>query len=138
MIRLPISQHHLAWLFRVALLLNIAAITWLALTSTSIKPVQMSSDKVNHCIAFFVLAFCIDHAFPRVRFLLAKIWPLLAYGIGIEIVQRFFAREFSLWDFGADLLGIAIYWLPRRYWRQLVKGREDALPPLERPQRNPA
>lgn len=138
MIRLPISQSQLVWLFRVALLLNIAAITFLALTSVSIKPAQLSSDKVNHCFAFFVLAFCIDNAFPRLRFLLVKLWPLLAYGIGIEIVQRLVAREFSLLDFGADMLGILLYWLPRRYWRRLVTGRDYAGPGLGTRQRNPA
>lgn len=126
MIRLPISQSRLVWLFRMALLLNIAVITYLALTSVSIKPAQLSSDKMNHCFAFFVLAFCIDYAFPRLRFLLVKIWPLLAYGIAIEIVQRFVSRDASLLDFGADLLGIALYWLPRRYLRRLVTGRDFA------------
>lgn len=127
MIRLPLSQRHLVWLFRLALLLNMVAITFLALTHLNIKPAQVSSDKVNHCLAFFVLAFCIDNAFPRVRFLVAKIWPLLAYGIAIEIVQRFVAREFSLLDFGADLLGVLLYWLPRRWLRRLLVGRDDTV-----------
>ncbi|HVL01480.1 MAG TPA: VanZ family protein [Dongiaceae bacterium] len=118
----------------MALLLNIMVISWLALTSASIRPLQVTSDKINHGFAFFVLAFCIDAAFPRVRFLLVKIWPLLAYGVAIEIVQRFFSREASLLDFGADMLGIFLYWLPRRYLRRLVQGR-DALAPVSVEQR---
>ncbi len=126
MIRLPLSQHRLVWLYRLALLAAVAAISWLAFTSVSVRPAQLASDKFNHALAFFVLAFLIDNAFPRVRFLWVKIWPLLAYGIAIEIIQRFVSREPSLLDLGADALGVALYWLLRKWLRRIVVGRLPA------------
>jgi len=124
MIRLPCSQQQLMWLYRCALLVAILAISWLAFSSVPIRPAQWASDKVNHGVAFFVLAFCIDNAFPRARFLLVKLWPLVAYGVAIEIVQRYVSRDPSLLDLAADGVGITLYWSLRRWLRQLVVGRD--------------
>jgi VanZ family protein len=125
MIRLPLSQHRLVWLYRLALLAAVAAISWLAFTSVSVRPAQLTSDKFNHALAFFVLAFLVDNAFPRMRFLCVKIWPLLAYGIAIEIIQRYVSRDSSWLDLVADGVGIALYWLPRKWLRQVVVGRQQ-------------
>lgn len=124
MIRLPFSQQQLVWLYRVALLAAFAGISWFAFTSVPVRSMQMVGDKINHGFAFFVLAFCIDNAFPRVRFLLVKLWPLLAYGIAIEIIQRFVSRDSSWLDLVADGVGISLYWLLRRWLRRLVVGRD--------------
>lgn len=126
MIRLPCSQQQLVWLYRCALLLAMLAISWLAFASVPIRPAQWATDKVNHGIAFFVLAFCIDNAFPRVRFLLVKVWPLVAYGVAIEVVQRFVSRDPSLLDLLADGVGIMTYWCLRRWLRRMVMGRDAA------------
>lgn len=123
MIRLPFPQDRLVHLYRLVLLVAIAAISWLAFTSVSVRPAQITSDKVNHAFAFFVLAFLVDNAFPRMRFLRVKVWPLIAYGIAIEIIQRFVARDASLLDLAADGVGISLYWLLRKWLRQMVVGR---------------
>ena len=123
MIRLPISQHQLVWLYRLALMVVFVAITWLALSRHPISPATLLNDKVNHCMAFFVLAFCVDNAFPRLRFLLFKFVPLVAYGYGIEWMQSKVHRDYSLWDLLADTVGISLYWILRRYLRNLVAGR---------------
>lgn len=126
MIRLPVAQSHLVWLYRLGLLSALLVISWLAFTSAHIRPAEFASDKVNHGFAFFVLSFLIDNAFPRVRFLLIKLWPLILYGIAIEIIQRFVARDSSLLDLGADMVGISLYWLLRPWLRRVVVGRSEA------------
>lgn len=123
MIRLPLPQQRLVWLYRFALLAAVVAVSWLAFTSTSIRPAQIASDKFNHALAFFVLAFLIDNAFPRVRFLYVKVWPLIVYGVVIEIVQRFVSRDPSWLDLVADGVGISLYWLLRNWLRRLVVGQ---------------
>lgn len=120
MIRLPLSQHQLVWLYRLALFAAVVAISWLAFTSVSVRAAPISSDKLNHAAAFFVLAFLIDNAFPRVRFLRVKIWPLIVYGVLIEVIQRFVARDPSVLDVLADCTGIAVYWLLRQWLRRVL------------------
>lgn len=125
MIRLPVAQQRLVWLYRFALLAALVGISWLAFTSASIRPAQISSDKVNHALAFFALSFLIDNAFPRVRFLRIKLWPLLAYGVAIEIIQRFVSRDPSWLDLVADGVGISLYWLLRSWLRRIVVGQHQ-------------
>ena len=120
MIRLPITHLQLVWLYRLGLLTAFITISWLAFTAKHIRAAELVNDKINHGFAFFVLALLIDNAFPRVRFLRVKLWPLLAYGIVIEIIQRYVARDSSLLDVGADLVGISLYWLLRKWLRQLI------------------
>jgi len=126
MIRLPVSQQRLVWLYRFALLAALIGVSWLAFSSTSIRPAHLGSDKVNHAFAFFVLSLLIDNAFPRVRFLRVKLWPLLAYGVAIEIIQRFVSRDPSWLDLVADGVGISLYWLLRSWLRRIVVGRPAA------------
>ena len=123
MIRLPISTAQVVWLYRFGLVAAVLTISWLAFTSTHIRAAEIASDKINHAFAFFVLALLIDNAFPRTRFLLVKLWPLIGYGILIEIVQRYVARDSSLLDLGADMIGISLYWLLRKWLRRLIVGR---------------
>lgn len=125
MIRLPLSQQQLVWLYRFALFAAVAAVSWLAFTSVSVRPAQISSDKVNHALAFFVLAMLIDNAFPRVRFLRVKVWPLIVYGVLIEVIQRFVSRDPSWLDLLADGVGITLYWLLRKWLRRLLRGRRE-------------
>lgn len=125
MIRLPISSVQVVWLYRLGLFTALAGISWLAFTSQTIPSVQSMSDKVNHGFAFFTLSLLIDNAFPRWRFLWIKVWPLLAYGILIEIVQHFVERSPSVLDVLADCAGILLYWLMRQRLRRLVVGKPD-------------
>ncbi|MFO0752960.1 MAG: VanZ family protein [Thermodesulfovibrionales bacterium] len=71
-------------------------------------------DKASHILAFISLGFLIDGAYPGS--FLKKGALLLSYGLFIELVQYFLPyREFSLFDIGADGVGIGIYLLVRRF-----------------------
>ncbi|MBZ0157392.1 MAG: VanZ family protein [Alphaproteobacteria bacterium] len=98
------------------------ALFWIALTvisylafSPDSNPVSESlGDKISHVLAFTSLGFLIDGAYSGS--FLKKGAVLLSYGFFIEIVQYFLPfREFSLFDIGADSVGIGIYFLVRRF-----------------------
>lgn len=70
------------------------------------------NDKVIHAVVFFGFAFLVDLASSRKPFWLWKGLPLLAYGIGIEVMQYFTPfRSFSVMDMVADFAGILCYFL---------------------------
>lgn len=127
MLNLPLRSEQVTWLFRVALLVNLVAISWLAFTGAKLVVPAMLSDKVNHFAAFFVLSYCLDRGFPEHRFLLYKVLPLMGYGLAIELVQsRLPHRDFSLLDLGADGLAVFAYWLLRHPMRRLLLPRKPA------------
>lgn len=124
MLALPVSHTQLIWLFRAALVLSVLVISWFAFTSSKVQVASLASDKVNHFVAFFVLAYLLDQSLPRLRFLLIKFWPLFAYGLLIEVVQsRLSYRDFSLLDLAADAAALVAYWLLRKPMRQIVVAR---------------
>jgi len=126
MLTLPLHSNQITWLFRLALLLNLMVISWLAFTSNTFTVAAVFSDKVNHMFAFFVLSYCLDRGFPHQRFLLFKVVPLVAYGLAIELIQsRLPHREFSLLDLGADCIAIGLYWLLRHPMRRLLLPRQS-------------
>ena len=95
---------------RVALVVAVAAIAWLATTDRTYPAIEQVSDKLYHAAAFAVLAALADLSFPAGRFGLAKIGALLGFGIAIEAVQYFLPhRQASLADVLADGVGIAFY-----------------------------
>jgi VanZ family protein len=100
---------HLHRAFRAGLYVCATAIAVLAFYPLETQPVT-GNDKINHLIAFAVLAGLADGAYPgranaRVKWLL-----LIAYGLAIEIVQRYLPyRHFSWSDLGADALGVFLY-----------------------------
>ena len=97
-------------LFRVALLAVVALVFHLATTQSAYPGVSSVNDKVEHVLAFGLLSLLADFSFPVGRFGLAKILPLLGYGVLIEVVQYFLPyRESSAADVLADGIGIAIY-----------------------------
>ncbi len=127
MLNVPLRSGQITWLFRLALLINLLVISWLAFTSDApiIVP-DMLSDKVNHFIAFFVLSYCIDRGFPERRFLYFKLMPLVAYGVAIELVQsRIPGRDISGLDLLADVAAIVLYWLLRKPMRNLLRAGKD-------------
>ncbi|MCK0091151.1 VanZ family protein [Rhodococcus sp. F64268] len=65
------------------------------------------TDKVTHALMFAVLAYCSRSA--RISPAITVAW-LAAYGIVTEILQATVAvrRSGSVWDWCADLVGIAI------------------------------
>lgn len=70
------------------------------------------NDKLIHAVVFFGFAVLVDLASSRKPFWLWKGLPLLAYGVGIEVMQYFTAfRSFSVADIVADFAGILVYLL---------------------------
>lgn len=106
--------------FRIAFLITLATVGWLALTSSPLPTPLHIWDKANHFLAFFVLSFLLDFSFPERHWTDVLKWlVLLAYGIGIEDVQHWLGtRDFDVHDMLADAIGIAGYlvvrpWLSR-------------------------
>jgi VanZ family protein len=96
--------------FRIAFISAVLLIGYLAFGKVEETPIATINDKFGHCAAFLALAFLLDFASPRQSWGLAKLIPLLAYGLLIELVQYFLPyREFSLWDLAADTLGLILY-----------------------------
>jgi len=96
--------------FRVGLYFCVAAIAVLAFYPLEDVPLT-GYDKINHVIAFAVLAWLAHGAYPGAARLMAK-WALLllAYGLFIEVVQHHLPyRDFSWLDLVADALGILLY-----------------------------
>ncbi|WP_165857385.1 VanZ family protein [Marinobacter sp. JSM 1782161] len=94
-------------LWRVALLVSMTAILWLA-TSDLDQPIQVSSwDKLNHVTAFVALTLLLRLGWPRLG-VAASVAVLLGYGLFIELCQAPLPyRSFSLLDLVADGVGIA-------------------------------
>jgi len=105
----------LLYAFRIAFAVALSAVTWLAVTTLDLPGVTTGWDKGNHFIGFLVLAFLLDYSFPdRVRHRYFPDWLkwtfLMAYGIGIEYLQRYLgSRMFEYADMFADGVGIAGY-----------------------------
>ncbi|MES9968921.1 MAG: VanZ family protein [Candidatus Thiodiazotropha sp.] len=101
-----VSTSTIRLLLAIALLL----ISYLAFTPMSTPVVDEFNDKFSHIVAFIALAFLVDFSWPRSPWSLAKLIPLFAYGLLIEVVQAFMPhRIFSTWDLLADALGLLIY-----------------------------
>lgn len=103
-------------LFAVALVLVFVV----SVLKVSVGPEFRFSDKVGHAVVFFLLAALAQASHAERRIVARLMLALLAYGLFIELVQALLPwREFSLWDWGADGVGIALcvalaYWLRRR------------------------
>jgi VanZ family protein len=114
--------------FRVALAVALAAVMYFATTPHHYPLVEnFFNDKVRHAVSFFVLGLLADFSVPKQGFSTSKISALLAYGLLIEVIQYFLPyRTFSLFDWAADGIGLALYglflptirtlpWLRRRW-----------------------
>ena len=98
--------------FKLLLFLALVLVTWQATSPQPEDHQAIINDKLGHMLVFFCLAFIVDHAYATTRFNLKKFTWLLAYGIGIEVLQYYLpTRSFSLLDMVADAAGIALYWL---------------------------
>jgi len=96
--------------FRAALAVTLVITMYLATTEKEFLVVADTNDKVNHILAFYVLAFLADYSVPKVSFNLSKGFTILGYGLVIELIQYFLPfRLFSLFDLAADGIGIALY-----------------------------
>ncbi len=98
--------------FRLSLFAALVVITYLATAKLDYPVVTSINDKVSHLFAFYTLALLADFSFPKNGFGFFKIVPLLAYGIGIEVIQYHLPfRMFSLFDVAADTIGLILYWI---------------------------
>ena len=98
--------------YRALLCISLVVITYLATTALEFTVVSSVYDKLNHFVAFLVLALLVDFSFPNSRFNTVKILSLIVYGFSLEIIQHFLLhRMFSLLDIGADITGLFGYGL---------------------------
>ncbi|MEA3276936.1 MAG: VanZ family protein [Pseudomonadota bacterium] len=104
-----LSDRRLRLGFRLALGACLLVVSVLAVAPLD-QPPLTSHDKVNHILAFAVLAWLADGAYPGRELAVVRWGFLLVYGLMIEVVQHFLPyREFSLLDFAADVFGILCY-----------------------------
>ncbi|MFP6805861.1 MAG: VanZ family protein [Pseudomonadales bacterium] len=104
--------------YRISLLICLTMVTWLALAGSEITDEIPTWDKLNHLLAFLVLAFLIDYCFPGCKQEWIKWVALAGYGLGLEVLQWLSAhRYFELYDLTTDVLGIGLYILGRKLWR---------------------
>jgi VanZ family protein len=97
-------------LFRAVLVTALLIIFHLATTQLHYPGLNGLNDKVSHIMAFYALAMLEDFSFPRTGFGLSKAFTLMAYGLLIEVIQYFLPyRTFSLYDLGADAMGVLVY-----------------------------
>ncbi len=105
-----VKRKKLILISRLLLIAVLSAIFFLATTRLDIPVVDNINDKVNHALAFVVLALLVDLSWPQTGLSAGKVFALLGYGLAIEIVQYFLPyRTFSLWDLAADGTGIFLY-----------------------------
>jgi VanZ family protein len=97
-------------ILRILLAVSLMLITFLATIELDLPAITSVDDKFGHILAFLYLAFLIDYSFPASSFNLSKIFPLLVYGVLIEVIQYYLPhRMFSFLDMLADGGGLVIY-----------------------------
>jgi VanZ family protein len=107
-------------LWRVALVLLVAAVCVLAFAPAPPQSLSTGWDKLNHLLAFATLAVAAQRGFPGRRALAGIVLALLGFGAVIEIVQGFVpGREREWADVLADGVGVAIGLLGLMAWRRL-------------------
>ncbi|MCH9048356.1 MAG: VanZ family protein [Proteobacteria bacterium] len=96
--------------FRFLLFITLIVVTFLATSSLEFTIVPSTYDKLNHFVAFFVLALLMDFSFPGSSFNVIKVVFLVSYGFSLEIIQHLLPhRMFSLFDIVADIVGLVAY-----------------------------
>ncbi len=109
---------------RIAFFVALVAITTLAVMPADDVSISLGWDKANHVLAFFVLFWVMDYAWPKELDVYQKCLFLLLYGLILEFLQFFsVSRDFSLIDMVADGVGLLFYIVLRpllfakfRYW----------------------
>jgi VanZ family protein len=95
-----------------------------------LPPLPDNSDKVEHLLAYFVLAAGAVQLFGGSRTLLAAALGLVALGIGIEFAQGMTAyRSADPWDALANSIGVLLGMATRLTpWRDLLLRIEQRSP----------
>ncbi len=119
------ERFHIA-VFRSALIAMLIVITYLSTTRVDFQIAASVNDKLQHALAFYILAVLADFSFPKKGFNLYKIIPLFGYGVLIETIQYFISyRTFSWLDMAADAAGMMLYGfsLPALKYAPLLRRR---------------
>jgi hypothetical protein len=97
--------------------------------------IALPSDKLQHLVAFYSLAWLAAASYPKARLLMLGV-ALIGLGGLIEVLQgtELIRRDAELWDWGADAAGVvlALAPIPLGRWRRYtndaaLRGREPAL-----------
>jgi len=95
---------------RIALLLVVWFVSFLAVIPVDVSSGIGLSDKILHAMAFAVLMLLIDFSWPQTGLTVTKFAAVVAYGVLIEAVQYFIPyRDASIVDILADVAGMAVY-----------------------------
>ncbi len=124
----PPPRRLLGW--RIVLALLLCSVCWLAFSPNPPPQADTGWDKLNHLLAFSVLAVCacLASAGARRRFVRVSL-ALLAYGVFIEAVQTQIPGRSGEWpDLLADGMGIAIGLLLVAMLDRLRKSRPWTFP----------
>lgn len=94
------------WFFRLSTVLLAIAILVFSLEPATDFQGPLYADKVQHFLAYGLLAFLIALGWPKMRLVFVILLAAL-FGIGVEIAQGLthFGRTASLFDAGANLIG---------------------------------
>lgn len=100
-----------SWLFKIIFYAGLALGCYMAFTPVDTGIQAKVNDKALHLLGFFFMAFSSQLAHPKTKFIVLSI-GLAVFGLVIELVQAYLPyRGFSLWDWLADILGVAIYFI---------------------------
>jgi len=97
------------WLNKVVFYTGVIAGCVIAFSPAEAGLQPALNDKFLHTTGFMVMAFLshLAHPYLKKRYLIAG---LVVFGLMIEAVQAYLPyRDFSLWDWCADILGIVLY-----------------------------
>ena len=98
--------------FRVLFGTSLGLVAVLATVPIALPLPTAGFDRIEHGVAFLVLALLGDFAFPSTRYGLHKALPLFGYGVLIELVQYFLPyRFFEIADIVWDAGGLMSYWV---------------------------
>ena len=112
-----------AWLFKGIFYTGLVLGCYLAFSPVEDTLQARFNDKALHFLGFWAMSLCAQLAHPKTRFWWLG-FGLILFGFAIELIQAYLPyRSFSWWDWAADALGVATYFL---VFGRLLKGR--ALP----------
>lgn len=95
---------------RLGLGLALILFTYLMLMPVDFAIIEKTNDKIDHILAFYLLALLADFSFADRGFDHYKITPLMAYALLMESIQHYLPhRTFSVFDLVADGAGLLIY-----------------------------
>ncbi len=105
---------------RLFLVLLLVLGLWVATMPLSGMSLPEINDKLVHMVVFFGLALLVDLTTARKPYWFWKGFPLLCYGVLIEVLQSFTAyRLFELADIAANASGIIVYFTIK-FWLCLI------------------